>query len=114
MSDSSSIPARPVSWSALIAVALGLSVFCILTRWVYLSHIPPAPQNVAAEKLAKELAWKGTPEARRAYLTELKDKQAKQATSYAWIDKSKGSVQLPIEKAMELYVNETNASNSSK
>ena len=114
MSDSSTRPSRPVSWSALIAVTLGLSVFFILTRWMYISHVPAAPQNVAPEKLPADLAWKATHETRRAYLLELKDKQSTQATSYAWIDKSKGAVQLPIERAIELYVNETNASNSSK
>jgi hypothetical protein len=114
MSDSTPIPPRPVSWSAILVVALGLSLFLIIARWVYLNHLPAEPQNVAPEKLAAELAWKGTHESRVKYLNDLRAKQANQSATYEWIDKSKGTVQLPIERAVELYINETNASNSSK
>lgn len=35
-------------------------------------------------------------------LGELREKHAQQSTSYAWIDKNAGVVQLPIERAMQL------------
>ena len=61
-----------------------------------------APQNATAENLPKELEWKATPASRKASLSALREKQAKQAVSYAWVDQKKGVVQLPIERAIEL------------
>jgi hypothetical protein len=48
------------------------------------------------------LAWKATPASRKEALLALREKQAKQAASYAWVDQKAGVVQLPIERAMEL------------
>lgn len=45
---------------------------------------------------------KATPATRKQALGELREKHAQQSTSYAWIDKNAGVVQLPIERAMQL------------
>jgi hypothetical protein len=104
MSDAPSHAPRPVSPLAIVAALAGFSLFLVIVRLVYVRDLPPAPQNQAAEKLTADLAWKATPVARRAYLDELREKQAKQAASYAWIDRGKGVVQIPIDRAMELIV----------
>ena len=39
---------------------------------------------------------------REKKLKDLRDEDAKALTSYAWIDKNKGSVRIPIERAMQL------------
>jgi hypothetical protein len=48
------------------------------------------------------LGWKATPASRKESLLALREKQAKQAASYAWVDQKAGVVQLPIDRAMEL------------
>ncbi len=73
---------------------------------VYVPNRPPAPQNEAPENLPKELAWRATPASRRAHLAELREKEARQAESYGWVDRGAGVVQLPIGRAMELVVRE--------
>jgi len=40
---------------------------------------------------------------------DLRDKQQAQAAAYAWVDQPKGIVQLPLDRAMELTVQEINA-----
>ena len=95
---------RPVSLVAVAACFILLSIYWVLAERIYVPHRAPAPQNEAPEHLPKDLAWRATPASRRAYLADLREKQARQATSYAWIDRKAGVVQLPIERAMELVV----------
>jgi hypothetical protein len=100
---------KPVSWFSVAAVFVGFGLFLLLVRFTYLSHQPPAPYTLAPEQLPADQAWKATPAARKAYLAELRAGQQKQAGSYAWVDQTKGVVQLPIDRAMELTVQEINA-----
>ncbi len=97
---------RPVSLVAVATVFVLLSVYWPLAERVYVRHRAPAPQNQAPDNLPKEQAWRATPAARRAYLSELREKQARQAGAYAWVDQKSGVVQLPLERAMELIVEE--------
>jgi hypothetical protein len=98
-----------VSPLAILAALAGFSLFLVIVRLAYVGDQPPAPQNQAAEKLTADLAWKATPATRRAYLDELRAKQARQAASYAWIDRGKGVLQIPIGRAMELIVRDNAA-----
>jgi hypothetical protein len=83
---------------------LALSAAFLVVVWRFYHPVTVAPQNAAAENLPKDLEWKATPESRRAVLAELRDKQSKQAATYAWVDQKAGVVQLPVDRAMELVV----------
>ena len=109
MSDQPDPAPRPVSLVAVAALFVLLSLFGLITLRVYTHHRPAAPQNEAPENLTKDLLWKATPESRKAALLDLRKKQAEQAASYAWVDQKKGIVQLPVERAMELIVEEHGA-----
>ncbi|MFM9953088.1 MAG: hypothetical protein ACKVVO_03450 [Opitutaceae bacterium] len=90
-----------------MALITTLFVFAVVAiGWVVVSRLyeptSTSPQNAVAENLPKELAWKATPATRKQALGELREKHAQQSTSYAWIDKNAGVVQLPIERAMQL------------
>ena len=111
MSDPAAQP-RPVSLVtiAFIFALLGLFVW-VVTR-VY-HPAATAPQNQTAEnfpvedaktKKPSDLAWKATPAARKQALAALREKQAAQAGAYAWVDQKAGVVQLPVDRAMELVV----------
>jgi len=104
MSDQPDPAPRPVSLVAVAALFVLLSLFGLITLRVYTHHRPAAPQNEAPENLSKDLAWKATPESRKAALADLRAKQALQAVSYGWVDQKAGIVQLPISRAMELVV----------
>lgn len=101
MSNPPSISPRPVSLVTIgFVFALFAAFFFVVTR--YYTPTASAPQNQAAENLPKDLEWKATPASRQAALAALREKQAKQAASYAWVDQKAGIVQLPIARAMEL------------
>ncbi len=110
MTDPDTPAPRPVSLLAVASIFILLSLFGFLVERVYVRHRPPAPQNQAPENLSKDLAWKATPESRRAYLADLRHAQSEQAAAYGWVDRKTGVVQLPIERAMELVVKEQGAS----
>jgi hypothetical protein len=95
---------RPVGIVTVLAIFLCFAAFLIVIHFAY--HPTPLLQaiDVPGDKLPPDQAWNATPEARLDYLQELRAKHEKQLSSYAWIDRKKGIVQLPIERAMELVV----------
>jgi hypothetical protein len=95
---------RPVSLACVLAIFVLLSLFGIMAKRVYVHSRPPAPQNEAPDNLSKDMAWRATPETRRAHLADLRKKQAEQGASYAWVVQKTGVVQLPVARAMELVV----------
>jgi hypothetical protein len=101
MSDSTAHTPRPVALiTTLFIFALATAGFFVVQRFYRPSA--SAPQNSVAENLPKDLAWKATPASRKEALGALREKQAKQATSYAWLDQKAGVIQLPIDRAMQL------------
>ena len=103
MSDTTAQAPRPVSLITTLFVLALFGVFAFVVSHYYTPTVT-APQNQQAENLPKDLAWKATPATRKQALAELREKQSKQAASYAWVDQKAGVVQLPIERAMELTV----------
>lgn len=101
MSDSTATAPRPVALITTISI-LALSAIAWVVVANFYEPAAASPQNASFENLPKELAWKATPATRKQALADLRDQQAKQATSYAWVDQKAGVVQLPVERAMQL------------
>lgn len=101
MTDHSVTPARPVSLFTIVFLFVVFAAFYFAVRYFYQPAAAPA-QNLAVENLSKEMQWRSTAESRRAALRELQEAQAKQITSYGWVDQNAGVVRLPIDRAMEL------------
>jgi hypothetical protein len=106
MSDSHS---RSVSWVTVVVVFAGFALFYGLVHKFYHARPATMPFNIPAEQLPADQAWQATPEARLGHRLALQKEQAAQAGQYAWIDQSKGVVQLPISRAMELTIRDLNA-----
>jgi len=99
-------PAKSVSWVSVAAIFGCFALFLLLVYFAYLPHQSQAAYTLAAEGAPEELA---TPEKRREYLKELHSKEQAKGSSYGWVDQAKGVVHLPVERAMELTVQEINA-----
>jgi hypothetical protein len=96
MSDSPaqfSFPHRTPVFTALVVI-LCFAAFVWLARKIY---TPNAATVQAVEGVR-------TPEERVKLLKEHRDKEAAEATSYAWVDQKAGVVRLPIDRAIELTV----------
>jgi hypothetical protein len=84
----------PAPFSTWLGVVLLLLAFGAIA----VAIIGPAPRGDTYEqKRAQDRAKK---------LKDLRDEDAKALATYAWIDKNKGTVRVPIERAIELTVAE--------
>jgi F0F1-type ATP synthase membrane subunit b/b' len=101
MSDTPVLPARPVSLFTIVFLFAVFAAFLLVIRYWYhpasLSAFNATPENIS-----KDFEWRANTDARRKTLQELREAEAKKASSYAWVDQKAGTVQLPIERAMEL------------
>lgn len=94
MSDASSESQGSFTATLLAAVG-GFSIFVIILVVAYLPNkVEPAGDGVK------------TPAERKAALAELRGKEQTAATTYGWVDKDKGVVRLPLERAVELTIQE--------
>jgi hypothetical protein len=88
---------RPVSPPTLTIYLIGvLGTFFIVAALIWIMYAftqpPPVDEGRAAE--------------RRKNLSDMNAQSKEQLETYAWIDRSKGIVRLPIARAMELVVRE--------
>jgi hypothetical protein len=82
----------PAPFSTWFGVVLLMVLFGVMA----VAIIGPAPRGDTYEQQRAQN--------REKKLKDLRDEDAKALTSYGWIDKNKGSVRIPIERAMELTV----------
>lgn len=82
-------------WRVLAGGMILLLLFVLAVK--LLTGLAPAPDDAArAAERAKAYA-------------DLQAENAKKLETYAWADKAKGAVQIPIERAMELAIAELNS-----
>jgi hypothetical protein len=103
MSDISAPPARPVSLFTVVLLLAVFAAFLLVIRYYY-QPSTVAAYNAAPENLSKDAEWRATADARRKALAELRLSEDSTISTYAWIDRKAGVVRLPIERAMELTV----------
>jgi hypothetical protein len=94
----SNTPNKTSFWTTFAAVIGGFVIFLLIVLIAYLPKRPaPLPEGAK------------TPEERATILRELRAKEQKASANYGWIDQNAGVVQLPIERAMELTIQDLNA-----
>lgn len=87
-----------ISGPTVIAGLGGLALFLLILAAVYLPR-RPAPLTVGSK----------TPTERLEILAEVRAHDRELTDGYAWIDQSKGVVRLPLDRAIELTIQELNA-----
>src|ERR1700687_94133 len=75
---------------------VGVVLLFILFGAIVVAVIGPSPRGDTFEQT--RAAGRGKK------LKDARDEDAKALTTYAWVDKNKGTVRLPIDRAMELTV----------
>ena len=75
---------------------LGVVLLFALFGAIVVAVIGPSPRGDTYEQMRAE--------ARAKKLKDARDEDVKALTTYAWVDKNKGTVRLPIDRAMELTV----------
>ncbi|MFT3780885.1 MAG: hypothetical protein QM790_02645 [Nibricoccus sp.] len=90
--------ASPKSGFFITAIAV-IGGFVIFGLILVVAYLPNRPAAIAQGTK--------TPEERAAILRELRAKEVA-GNSYGWVDQSKGVVHVPIERAMQLTLEEIN------
>lgn len=90
-------PSRLALWLFFAAAMALLLLFWGATAWLAHGRGGDADPEEAARA-----------EFRAKTLAELRADNAKKLETYAWVDRAKGSVQIPIEEAMKLVVADIN------
>ena len=114
MSDTSAPAPRPVGLITILAIFAGLAVFLLILDFGFWHRSNPDAFNLAPEQLTKDLAWKATPESRRAFLDDLRTKQNHDLQAYEWVDQKAGVVRIPIDRAMQLVIEQNRKASSSQ
>jgi hypothetical protein len=83
-------------WRVLAGGLILLLLFALAVK--LLTGLAPAPDEDAARAAERTKAY-----------ADLQAENAKKLETYAWVDKAKGAVQVPIERAMELAIAELNS-----
>ena len=91
--------AKPASLLSVLGILACFALFLLL---VYIAYLPRQSGPYVGDGIR-------TPAERLAKLSELRANEQKHRQTYAWIDQSAGSVQLPIDRAMELTVQHYNS-----
>jgi hypothetical protein len=89
---------HPSARSVLVSVLAVLGCFSIFLLILFLAYLPAKPQPLPDGVR--------TPEERKAALAELRGREQQAASTYGWIDQPAGVVRLPIDRAIELVVQE--------
>lgn len=112
MSDLSQAPSGRSFWLSVVGIVGCFLVFAVV---LYVAYIPSLADDnsMPADMTEEERLEKGllTPEERRHRLSELVAKEEYGLVSYSWIDKEKGVVRLPIDRAVELTIRDAKAKN---
>lgn len=85
---------------SLATVLGGIAVIGAVAAVVAL--VAPLAYHREADRLRADRGWTSTPQATR----DVQASQAARIAHYAWIDKQRGVVAVPIERAMELVAAE--------
>ena len=85
---------KSASLPTVLAVLACFALFFVVVYYVY---VPRQTGAFVGDGIR-------TAEQRKANLAELHAKEARQVTTYGWVDQKAGVVRLPIDRAMELTV----------
>ena len=92
--------AAPKSGFFVTAAAV-LGGFLIFVLILVIAYLPNRPQAIPQGTK--------TPEERAAMLREMRAKEVASATTYGWVDQTKGIVRIPIDRAVQLTIDDLNA-----
>ncbi len=88
----------------LLPLAAIVGLFFLFLFLVFIFYVRERPPTVASGSLL--------PEERHELLRELRETEKETMTTYGWVDRDEGMVRLPIERAMELTIQEINGGRS--
>ena len=101
----SDVPVLKPVWPTALAVVGVFAIFLLF--WVVVRQPSPVFDQIAS--IPPEEQWRFSDEGSKARLVEVQGRVRSEINTYKWIDQNAGVVQLPLDRAIELTVNELSA-----
>jgi hypothetical protein len=101
----SDVPVLKPVWPTALAVVGVFAIFLLF--WVVVRQPSPVFDQIAS--IPPEEQWRFSDEGHKARLVEVQGRVRSEINTYKWIDQNAGVVQLPLDRAIELTVNELSA-----
>lgn len=88
-----------------------IGCFLAMGLIVYLAYLPNrvGPVTVDMSLVPADQQWKYSADGRKEHLIQMHANETDMLNHYVWVDQSAGIVRVPIDRAMELIVNEQRA-----
>jgi len=99
---------RPSNPSVFITFAVIVGCFLAMALIVYLAYLPNRGSVVSVDmsQVSEDMRWKYSVEGRKERLELMRASETDILNNYAWVDQSAGVIRVPVDRAMELIVNE--------
>ncbi len=99
---------KSVSW---VSVAAVFGCFALFLFIIYLAYLPQREKAAEADlsQVSADDRWQYSAEGRAARLADLRAREQTEQTTYGWVDQKAGIVRLPIDRAMQLTLQDLQA-----
>ncbi len=99
---------KSVSW---VSVAAVFGCFALFLFIIYLAYLPQREKTAEADlsQVSADDRWQYSAEGRAARLADLRAREQTEQTTYGWVDQKAGIVRLPIDRAMQLTLQDLQA-----
>jgi hypothetical protein len=92
-------------------VAAVFGCFALFLFIIYLAYLPQREKTAEADltQVSADDRWQYSAEGRAARLADLRAREKTEQTTYGWVDQKAGVVRLPIDRAMQLTLQDLQA-----
>ncbi|HTB80572.1 MAG TPA: hypothetical protein VK717_06765 [Opitutaceae bacterium] len=99
---------KSVSW---VSVAAVFGCFALFLFIIYLAYLPQREKTAEADlsQVSADERWQYSAEGRASHLADLRAREQTEQTTYGWVDQKAGVVRLPIDRAMQLTLQDLQA-----
>ena len=99
---------KSVSW---VSVAAVFGCFALFLFIIYLAYLPQREKTAEADlsQVSADERWQYSAEGRASHLADLRAREQTEQTTYGWVDQKAGVIRLPIDRAMQLTLQDLQA-----
>ena len=97
---------RASNTSVLATFLVIICCFLAMGLIVYLAYLPNrgGSETVDMSQVPENQRWQYSPDGRKEHLVQLRANETDKLNHYSWVDQQNGVVRIPVERAMELIV----------
>lgn len=95
----------PIFTAFVVLVGIGIFGWVVARHYDHAKPVNPLALSNPAD-FGEDVRWKMDSKGRAKRLSDLRAHEATDATTYGWVDQKTGVVRIPVQRAMDLIVEE--------